>query len=130
MKRQKTPAIPYECDEDKEFFLWAQRLELMVPELETLYHIPNERTWKYYTTGIRCGVSDWHLPVPARGFSSLWLEMKRRKGGRVSPEQIEWHRKMESYGAYCVVAKGSDEAIAAVIWYLDLAPVPHLFGGS
>ena len=39
------------------------------------------------------------------------IEMKRKKGGRLSAEQQDWLRCLNSAGIETFVAKGSDEAI-------------------
>jgi hypothetical protein len=127
MLRKKTPSIPLEATEDMNFYAWCMEMSETNSDLELIYHIANEKAWKLGKKGgIVRGVSDWHLPVPSRGYSSLWLEMKRQKGGRVRPEQVEWLRRMEELGAYTCVAQGAQEAILAVSFYLDLPAVPHL----
>ena len=44
-------------------------------------------------------------------FRIVVVEMKRRKGGRLSPEQKQWLEWLESAGTETFVAKGADEAI-------------------
>jgi VRR-NUC domain len=123
MKRQKLPPIPYEATEDKDFCLWARKLELFVPELEAMYHIPNETAWRLgMDQGIRAGVSDWHIPVPARGYIGLFIEMKRQKGGKTSPQQLQWLERMRFYGHFGIVCKGAESAKKLVIWYFDISP--------
>lgn len=39
------------------------------------------------------------------------IEMKRRKGGKVSPEQREWIEALKELGWACCIARGCDEAI-------------------
>ena len=59
--------------------------------------------------GVVPGVPD--LFVPAWG---LWIEMKRAKGGVVSPEQKRMIKALESVG-YCVlVCRGADDAKAQI----------------
>jgi hypothetical protein len=59
--------------------------------------------------GVSAGVPD--LFVPAWG---LWIEMKRQKGGRVSPEQADWIAYLESVGHTCLVCPGSEKAQAQI----------------
>ena len=59
--------------------------------------------------GVSRGVPD--LFIPAWG---LWIEMKRQKGGRLSPEQRDWIGYLQSIGDTVVVAHGAQEAIDAV----------------
>ena len=59
--------------------------------------------------GVTPGVPD--LFVPAWG---LWIEMKRAKGGVVSPEQKKMIKALESVG-YCVlVCRGCEDAKAQI----------------
>lgn len=55
--------------------------------------------------GVEAGVPD--LYVPAWG---LWVEMKRRKGGNVSPEQADWLDYLQSVGDSVVVGYGWEDA--------------------
>lgn len=49
----------------------------------------------------------------------LFIEMKRQKGGRVSPEQKEWIQKLDNDG-YCVgIAKGFESAVQILSMYLE-----------
>lgn len=49
----------------------------------------------------------------------LFIEMKRQKGGRVSPEQKEWIQKLDNDG-YCVgIAKGFESAAQILSMYLE-----------
>jgi hypothetical protein len=41
----------------------------------------------------------------------LFIELKKSKGGRVSPEQIEWQQYLQSQGHITTVAHGYDEAV-------------------
>lgn len=70
------------------------------------------------------GVWDYEIYVPIKGvtghvdcYQQLKIEMKRRKGGTVSPEQKEWKKVYELAGIPCKICKGADEAIAFVNEY-------------
>ena len=67
------------------------------------------------------GVWDYEIYLPVYGIAGsidayelIKVEMKRRKGGTVSPEQKEWGKIYEKAGIKCKVCKGADEAIAFV----------------
>ena len=51
-------------------------------------------------------------------YAGLYIEMKRKKGGKESSEQKEWREYLISQGYKAVVCKGADEAIAAIKEYL------------
>lgn len=70
------------------------------------------------------GVWDYEIYVPIKGvtghvdcYQQLKIEMKRRKGGTVSPEQKQWGKIYELAGIPCKVCKGADQAIAFVNEY-------------
>jgi hypothetical protein len=44
-------------------------------------------------------------------FNGVCLEMKRRKGGVLSDEQLTWMKQMETRGWLCHVAYGAEDAI-------------------
>jgi VRR-NUC domain len=119
--KKHTSLVPYEAEEDRLLFDWSEVHSLVVPELGFLYHIPNETAWKLgKSQGVRSGVSDWHLPVPARGFIGCWIEMKRQKGGKTSTAQNKWLEDMQGFGHYAVVCRGGEEAIKVLMWYLGI----------
>lgn len=104
-------AVPTEHEEQVRFVQWFKR---RFPNVRILA-IPNggQRNVvvaaKMKAEGVSRGVPD--LYVPAWG---LWIEMKRAKGGTVSPEQKDWIAYLESIGQTVIVAKGDDDAIAKV----------------
>jgi hypothetical protein len=63
------------------------------------------------------------LPV-ARGTShGLYIELKRTKGGRVSPDQREWIEALRAEGYDVVIPKGWRAAATDILVYLG-EPVP------
>lgn len=64
--------------------------------------------------GVRKGVSDIFVRMPAPGYHGLYIELKKRKGGRVSPEQNTWIEDAKLLGYRACVCKGADEAWA--VW--------------
>lgn len=116
--------IPYEDEEQAAVVRW---LDLERPEIP-FFAVPNgaRTSWgtakKLKNTGLKAGVPDLVFPLARGGFHGFYLEMKRRKGGTVEPEQKAWHKRLEAEG-YCVnVAKGADEAKAGILAYLACGP--------
>ena len=71
--------------------------------------IPDEYKEQYSVVdeppvGVDCGLVCFSNRLVA-------IEMKRKKGGRLSPEQKQWLEWLESAGIEVFVAKGADEAI-------------------
>lgn len=87
-----------------------------------LMHIPNgtlqAMKMKQRGLGVRSGVPDLFLAIPRGGYHGLWIELKRTRGGIISPEQIDFITllKQQHYAAY--VCKGHDSAIDLIKTYL------------
>jgi VRR-NUC domain. len=45
---------------------------------------------------------------------SLWIEMKRQKGGRLSADQKDWIAYLESIGHVVIVGRGFEDARAQI----------------
>ena len=113
-----------EADEQKLLFQWAELQSGKYPELSVMYAIPNGGTRNIKEAcnlklqGVKPGVPDICLPVPRNGYGSLYIEMKRRKGGTVSDNQRMWINSLESFGNKAAICKGFEEAKEAVENYL------------
>ena len=105
--------------EHQEQVLFLAEFELRWPDVRILA-IPNGGARNIVTAvnlkaeGVRSGVPD--LLVPAWG---LWVEMKRSKGGRLSPEQKDWIEYLQSIGQTVIVAKGADDGINQITEFLE-----------
>lgn len=62
---------------------------------------------KMKSMGWRSGVPDYIIVTPKH---TLFIEMKRTKGGVVSATQKEWIKAIQDTGVPCEVCKGFDEA--------------------
>lgn len=100
--------IPTEHEEQVNFVRWFR---LQFPRV-LIFAIPNggDRhaavAAKMRAEGVTPGVPDLFIPD-----WRLFLEMKRRKGGRVLPEQKRVMEHLEQAGYTCAVARGFDEAM-------------------
>jgi hypothetical protein len=89
-----------------------------------MYHVPNgghrnpATAGRLKAEGVKKGVPDICLPVPRGGYHSLYIELKRRKGGRVEPEQTEWLEELGRQGHYVAICNGYDSAIDTIERYL------------
>jgi hypothetical protein len=59
------------------------------------------------------------LPVARGGYHGLFIEMKRQKGGTVSPTQRDWIEYLLAQGYQAVVCRGFDAAREVIEQYLD-----------
>ena len=104
---------------------WASYIANRDPRLKLLFHIPNggsrhpAEAARFKAEGVRRGVPDLFLPVAVRPWHGLFIELKRKKGGRVSREQREWIDALREQGYFAQVAFGAEDAIDIIIKYLN-----------
>lgn len=116
---------PSEHQEQVALFEWAQLAQGRWPELSLLHAIPNGGQRSPRTAGmlkaegVKPGVPDIFLPVARCGYHGLYIELKRRKGGRVSVEQRKWLVALEREGYCCRVCHGWDEARTEIERYME-----------
>lgn len=65
--------------------------------------------------GVKAGIPDLILPGADARWRCLAIEMKRTKGGRVSPEQESWHGILRACGWKILVCEGAADAIAQLV---------------
>lgn len=118
--------VPSESVEQQNLFRWAAVSAAVrwPKEMRMLYHVPNEgkrsraNGARLKAEGLRAGVPDINLDVARGEYHGLRIEMKRRRGGRVSPEQAAWLEALREQGYAAVVAYGWEEAADAIEKYL------------
>lgn len=128
MSNRKTQAAnippPLEEEEQAALFAWAERASGAWPELKLLHAIPNGGHRAKATaamlkrTGVKAGVPDVMLPVARHGCNGLYIELKRRRGGRLSAEQMAWMDALMREGFRCAMCRGWDEARETILQYL------------
>ena len=112
-----------------EFIQWC-RLQALAdyPELGYIFAVPNgavvsqRQRYKLVSEGLLSGVSDLVLPVARGGYFGMYLEMKREKGGRLSPHQKSFLEFVNLQGYYGIVANGLEDAIKKTMDYISLEP--------
>ena len=97
-------SVPYEAAEQRALVAKLRKCGLFV------YHIPNHKEQK---DGALAGIPD--LQIVVDGGLVVWVELKRRKGGSVSPEQKKIHASLKELGHTVILAKGAKEAWEALI---------------
>ena len=114
--------IPTEHQEQVMLIKW---FDLQYPELRgRLAACPNggQRNVivaaKLKAEGVRPGYPDLNLLVPRHGFSGLFIELKRQKGGNLTAEQADWLEFLNRQGFMAVICKGLDAARDTVSKYL------------
>ena len=116
--------VPTEAQEQEALFRWAAYAAGKWPQLRLLYHVPNggsrhpAEAAHMKAQGVKPGVPDICLPVPVGRYAALYIELKRKKGGRVSDEQRGWIEALNRAGNRAVVCRGWDEAREEIVRYL------------
>lgn len=88
------------------------------------FHIPNggsrnkAEAANLKRQGVKAGVPDLCIPVAASGFHGLYIEMKARKGGRVSGHQARWLKLLREQGYAAYVCEGADNAMRLIDLYM------------
>lgn len=123
--RLKEPPLPSEHAEQCALMDWAQMAYGKHPELRWLYATPNgglrhpKVAKQLKDEGAKPGVCDLFLPVPRCGYHGLYIEMKRQKGGRLSPEQKDFIEFVQSHGYRAEVCAGWIVARDVLMDYLN-----------
>ena len=114
-----------ETKEQERLFQWAEGMSLKHPELNSMFHVPNEGKRKRTTgarlkrMGLRKGVPDVCLPVARCGCHALYIEMKRMKDGRPTQDQLDWIEMLTKQGNMAVVCHGWERAAELIEKYLE-----------
>ena len=109
-----------EDDEQRQLIQWCRTDS----RLQFLFHIPNENTagikWgiRNRQLGVKSGVPDLMLPIPAKGYHGLFVEMKTAHG-KLSENQKKWLSALETFGYRAVVAYGWQDAKNKIMEYLE-----------
>lgn len=77
-----------------------------------IYAVPNQRAGmvagaRMRAEGQKKGVSDIVIAYPTKSYHAGYIELKR-KGGKASPEQIDWLKRMASVGNFAVLHETDD----------------------
>lgn len=116
--------VPTEAQEQTTLFRWAALMEGRIPELRLLHAIPNGGSRNPVEArhlkeqGVKAGIPDIFLPCARGGYYGLYIEMKRRKGGRVSDEQRAMIEALRAQGYKAEVCRGWEEARDTICEYL------------
>jgi hypothetical protein len=122
----KKNLTPLEDSEQATLIEWANIFAVKYPELKRLAAIPNggsrnkAEAANLKKQGVKKGFPDLQLPVASGKYHGLFIEMKRIKGGKISPEQQDWLDFLNENGYFAVVCYGFQEAKNTIESYLNL----------
>lgn len=116
---------PTEAQEQRALFQWIAVWANKWPELRYAHHIPNGgsrnavEAANLKAQGVLAGVPDICLPCARGGYHGLYIELKRRQGGRVSPEQKKMLMALQRLGYRAEVCHGWEEAAQIITEYME-----------
>ena len=116
---------PKEAQEQKVLFEWLAINSRKWPELRLCFAIPNGgrrdtiEAKHLKDQGVKPGVPDVCLPAARGPWHGLYIELKRRKGGRLSDAQRRWLEALRKQGYAAYVAYGWKDAAALIEDYLN-----------
>lgn len=122
MARNNLPC-PSETQEQIWLFEWADAMTAKHPELELMFHVPNEGKRSKVTgalmrrAGLKAGVPDVFLPVARGGYHGLAIEMKTQKG-RPTANQLVWIERLRAQGWRAEICHGWQDAADTIRGYL------------
>lgn len=124
----KTRRIHVGVSEDsiqKAILTWASYCKYNGRSLaDYLVHTPNgggrslSEGANFKKMGVKKGYPDLILDIAKGGYHGLRIELKKVKGSRTTPEQLERIEMLNAEGYYAVIAKGFDEAIQIILDYM------------
>lgn len=98
-----------------------------IPETQFILHVPNGEYRTKATAarlkrmGVRPGVPDILILVPANGYHGMTIELKK-PGGRLSEHQERWARELITRDYYAITCTDWQTAAAAILEYLGYRP--------
>ncbi len=133
-----TGQVLTEHAEQAELLRWTREVETLreYPEVELLFAVPNGAKLPYtgrgrgrYSKeamnlkreGLKPGVPDLCLPVPAGIYHGLFIELKSlRRGAKATEEQLWWIEKLREQGFKVEICRGFEAARDVITGYLNL----------
>lgn len=117
--------IASEAQEQVTLFQWAHISSAKWPELSLMHAIPNggsrdaREAHNLKLQGVLAGVPDICLPCARGGFHGLYIELKRKQGGRVSDAQGWMIKSLREQGYCAEVCNGWEEAAKLIVKYME-----------
>lgn len=117
--------VATESEEQRAYFRMLSVELWRYPNLSMAFHVPNEGKRTQITggrmkyEGMVKGVPDIFIDTPCGGFHGCRIELKRRKGYKISSEQKEWIRNLNEQGYAAAFCYGWEDAWRFTQAYLD-----------
>lgn len=113
-----------ESQEQQALFRWWRLFQPKLAPGRVMYAIPNGGRRDAATgarlkaEGVLAGVPDVFLACPRPPYAGLYIELKRKAGGRASPAQKAMLATLEASGYAVAVCHGWRDAASEIIHYL------------
>jgi rhodanese-related sulfurtransferase len=117
---QAVKIVPSEDMEQRNLVEWLHK---SLPEVR-FFAIPNggwrskATAGKLKAAGVKPGVPDMFIATARPPYHGLFIEMKREKGGQLSPYQKIWLANLRAGGYRAEVCAGAEAAKAVITDYL------------
>lgn len=118
-------SLRLEHQEQAALFAWARLAQGRYPELRLLnaslsgVRLFPGQARKAKSLGMVRGFPDVFLPVRKAGYGGLFIELKRPRGGKITPEQRAWLEELGEQGYLAVCCRGFEEARTVIQSYLS-----------
>ena len=118
--------IPLESEEQEKVFSWINSNKKKYPELALAHASLNGvklspgAAVKAKRQGMVAGVPDIFLPIDTADYNGLFIELKRKKGGKISPEQKAFLAALQAQCFNVKICFGAEEAIETIKNYLGI----------
>lgn len=123
--------VATESQEQQALFRYCSVEMSRYPDLDMLAHVPNEGKRTKATgarlkrEGLRRGYPDIVLDVPRGIYHGLKIELKRRKGSKITQDQKDWIRKLNAQNYLAAFCYGWEEAWELIHAYLTRVDDPR-----
>ena len=127
-RRRSKPAQRWAASEHQIHVSIVEHLRLFARSGVAWHHVGNGEqrdggtAAKLARMGLKAGVPDLAFVIGGRAH---FLELKRERGGRLSPEQIAMHTELRAAGAVVETAIGLDHALAILTAWGVFRPDRH-----
>lgn len=115
-------AIPLEDYEQIVFVVWLQKQGFRPSASANGGSRNLYEAMKLKRMGVWAGWPDVFVPLPTTKYHGFFVEMKRIKGGKVLPQQLECLSYLRDNGYYAEVAHGAEDAKKHFNFYLSTIP--------
>lgn len=116
------PELPTERQEQIKFVVWLKKQGYRVSASANGGSRHYLEAVNLKAMGVSPGFPDIEVPLPSGSYHGFYIEMKRKKGGKISPEQREWINYLKGKGYYAEVANGFEEAKEMFNFYISCTP--------